>query len=459
MRCPSVTHRREGLNEIVGVESVLKGKDGRASGFRVKTTLEYRWGYLKIRRELLAPAGARVREVCPISTIVSPSLSEYGYREGTTEEEGAGPFAFGSNKWGKLRLGNPADHAVQVRYVPRSMILVDGGVEGLEWFVGSDLWQWDLQLTGRRGAGRCVLEPSADPAGLRLTVAPLSSADAAVEVPESSVFEFYVAFPIREGHAQKPWLHTSFNRNRGNWVAAEQIQKWAERGIQTVHCHNDGDYYGDGLFWHDGAYPPYPDMDRYDKVLAECRKVGIRSATYFSNKELHPSTTEFQQHGAEWGRMNRKGDLQHNSYQPGKEFGAQMCLRSGWHKYLEFSIDRVLKNNPLDGVYYDWNVALLCYNPRHEKDRAGAAAKAHWDIDELLELMEWTRKRVGPGGLVIIHNTTTPMFATENFADYVVATEWGYGRWSYLRTGPSELAAGMVVGRRRAAGSDQLWLS
>jgi hypothetical protein len=76
-------------------------------------------------------------------------------------------------------------------------------------------------------------------------------------------------------------------------------------------------------------------------------------------------------------------------------------------------------------------VALLCSNPLHEGNHDGAApAKGHWDIDELLELMEWTRRRVGPGGLVIIHNTTTPMFATENFADDVVATEWGYPRWT-----------------------------
>ena len=50
--------------------------------------------------------------------------------------------------------------------------------------------------------------------------------------------------------------------------------------------------------------------------------------------------------------------------------------------------------------------------------------------DELVALMEWTRRRVGPDGLVIVHNTTTPMFATENFADYVVATEWGYRKWT-----------------------------
>lgn len=73
---------------------------------------------------------------------------------------------------------------------------------------------------------------------------------------------------------------------------------------------------------------------------------------------------------------------------------------------------------------------MFCCNPRHEKLAVGQSAAAHWDIDELLELMEWTRRRVGPRGrLVIIHNTTTPMFATGNFADDVVANEWGYGKW------------------------------
>ena len=43
-----------------------------------------------------------------------------------------------------------------------------------------------------------------------------------------------------------------------------------------------------------------------------------------------------------------------------------MCLRSGWLEFLKLSIDRVLKNHPLDGVYYDWNVALFCCNPLHE---------------------------------------------------------------------------------------------
>jgi hypothetical protein len=428
---PNVSCRREGLNELVTVECALKDSDKRASGLRVKTTLLYHWGYIKIRKEFLAPAGVRIRELCPASTILAPSLSEYGYREGRTEEDGAPPFSFGTNICGKLRLGQPADRALQVRHIPRSMLFADGGVEGLEWFRGSDLPQWDLQLTGRRGEGRCQLQPSLDPPGLALSLAPFWSADTAVPLPAACIFDFYLAFPLLEGHAHQPWLHTTFNRNRGAWVSPEEVKRWAEKGIQTVHCHNDGDYYGDGLFWRDGSYPPYPDMDRFDKVLTDCRRAGIRTATYFSNKELHPSTKEFQAQGEAWGRKNRKGELRHNFYRGKSEYGAQMCLRSGWLDFLKFSIDRVLKNHPLDGVYYDWNVALLCSNPLHEGDQnPKARARGHWDIDELVDLMEWTRRRVGPGGLVIVHNTGVPMFATENFADYVVATEWGYRKWS-----------------------------
>lgn len=425
----NVSHRREGGSEWVTVVNELKSHDGKTSGFRVKTTLQYRWGYVKIRKEFTAPAGARVKEVCPLATVLTPTLTDYGYREGKTEEEGAGAFAFGSNVWGRLRPGHPSDRPVKTSYVPRSMILADPGVEGLEWFVGSDLAAWEKRLAGRRGKGQCLLQAHADPPGWSLVVSPLWSSETALPVPNAFAFDFYLAVPLRDGRAQKPWLHTTFNRNRGAWVSTEEIRRWAEKGIQTTHCHNDGDYYGDGLFWRDGAYPPYPDMDRYDKVLADCRQFGIRTATYFSNKELHPSTEEFQKHGQQWGRKNRKGELRHNFYRPGSEFGAQMCLRSGWSDFLKFSIDRVLKNHPLTGVYYDWNVALLCCNPLHEGKTAAEPADGHWDMDELVDLMEWTRNRVGPNGLVIIHNTTTPMFVTENFADYVVATEWGYGTW------------------------------
>lgn len=425
-----VTHRQDGLTEIVTVESRLLDEQGRASHVSVRTVFAYHWGYLKIHRKFLSPpAGVRVREVCPVTMVLAPSLSDYGYREGITEAEGAPAFSFGSNRWGKMRRSHPADPPVTLSYVPRSLLFADAGVEGLEWFVSSDLSQWDLQLTGQRGQARSQLTLQDQPPGIAVAIAPFFSTNATVVLSNACQFDFYLGLPLKEQSARSPWLHTSFNRNRGAWVTPAQIQRWAESGIQTVHCHNDGDYYGDGLFWRDGSYPPYPDLAKFDQVLTNCHQAGLRTATYFSNKELHPSTPEFQEHGMTWGRLNRAGKLQHNFYAGTNEFGAQMCLRSGWIEFLKHSIDRVLENHPLDGVYYDWNVALYCANGQHEGKAPGEAAAGHWDIDELLDLMEWTRHRVGPNGLVIIHDTTTPMFSVENFSDHVVANEWGYGTW------------------------------
>ncbi len=428
---PRVRHSRKGLVEIVTVESDLVSARGAvAKGIRLKTQLEYHWGYIKVHQEFLTrKAGFRATEICVVNTVVAPSLSRYGYREGITEESGAPPFSFGSCRWGRIDSGNADPRVVQTNCLPRYLMLADAGVEGVEWFEGSDLRQWDLQLTGRRGQAQFTVERGQNPAGVGLTLSPFRGSQA-LWLTHTCSFDYYLGIPIREEHARKPWFHTSFNRNRGEWVSASQIQRWAESGIQTVHCHNDGDYYDDGLFWRDGSYPPYPDMDKYDKVIAGCHAAGIRVATYFSDKELHPSTPEFQQHGSEWARTDLKGKLVHNFFRGTNEFGAQMCLRSGWLPFLESSIDRVLTHHRLDGVYYDWNVALLCYNERHQPGGSDRAAAAHWDIDELLKLMEWTRQRVGPNGLIILHNTTTPMFATENFADYVVANEWGYGKWT-----------------------------
>lgn len=432
-RAPAVSHLRKEKTVVVTVEAKLLDRAGSTKtgspGPIVRTTYDHRWGYVRIQRQLLRGEDLPVREVTPLYTVLHPDLSHYGYRDGKTEHEGVGPFSFGSNLWGHLRRGDPPAGMVRSVFVPRSMIFVDPGVEGLEWFAGSDLSQWDLQLAGKRGTGLCTFAPDDENEGLALRVSAYHSVSNSIRLPKRSVFEYYLSFPLPEGRALQPWLHTSFNRNRGDWVSAETIENWSNSGIQSIHCHNDGDYYEDGLFWRDGSYPPYPDMNRYDKVLETARSLGIATATYFSNKELHPATKEFKEHGQEWGRKSLKGNLQHNIFKGTNVFGVQMCLRSGWLPFLKSYIDRVLKNHPLDGVYYDWNVALHCYNPLHEGKQAGEPAAGHWDMDELLDLMEWTRERVGPKGLVIVHNTTTPMFVTENFSDFIVANEWGYGKW------------------------------
>jgi hypothetical protein len=431
-----------GRARVVRVTSRLLSAKGKDSGIRLRTRYEYRWGYLKIRREFVfGPTPIGVRRVSVFSALFDPSLDQYGYRQGIADQEGVSPVSFGVMQWRKLRAGAFFDPPLETRFVPRYLVLANPGIEGIEWFVSDNLAQWDYQAAGKPGAGVCRVSSSVAPLGVAVS---LNALDIAGQVTARGTWTFdsYIGVPILEGHANPTWLHTSFGASGGKWVPEAQVKRWADSGIRTVHCHNDGDALGDGLFWRDGSYPPYPpdDMKKYDRTIDLCHQNGIRVATYFSNKELHPSTQAYKDHAEQWGRKpDDIGALHHNRTAHG-EYGAQMCLKSGWLETLERNIDTVLSNHKLDGVYYDWNVALYCNNPLHVgKTSNGVSGQTgtlalsptgHWDMDELLQFMEWTRERVGPKGLVILHNTMAPMFATENFADRVVGMEWGYGRLS-----------------------------
>jgi hypothetical protein len=440
---PLITHERSGKFVKVRITARLLEKSGTDTGLRTITTYDYRWGYIKIEKEIHLPDDpVRITRLSVLSATLDPSLSDYGYRQGIVEQAGANPFGFGVCQWRKMRAGTHFDPPLQTRFVPRYLVFANHGIEGIEWFVGSKLSQWDYQLTGSPGNGQCYVGASVEPHGISVSVDPINLVRGSAELHGTYLFDYYIGMPILEGHANRPWLHRAFNRNKGQWISEGMIREWSEAGIKTLHCHNDGDVHDDGIFWRDGTYPPYPpeDMRKYDEVIELCHKYGIRVATYFSNKELHSVADAFRQYGELWGRKpDDQGRLKHNRYR-GDEFGAQMCLRSGWSDQLKANIDEVLRKHDLDGVYYDWNLALYCNNPRHVGESSnlvsgeegwGALAispTGHWDMDELIEFMEWTRERVGPEGLVILHNTMAPMFTTENFANYVVGMEWGYGK-------------------------------
>ncbi|MCK5000541.1 MAG: hypothetical protein KAS23_13445, partial [Anaerohalosphaera sp.] len=339
----------------------------------------------------------------------------------------------------------------------------------IEWFVSDDLSQWDYQVGGKPGAAYCEISASTKPLGNRISICPLNLAPrynlpegGYVEFEGSYSFDYYIGVPILEGHAHKPWLNKSYAVNKGEWVSEEQIKANAADGIVTMHLHNDGDHHGDGMFWRDGSYPPYPakEMKKMDEIIKLIHKHGMKTAPYFSNHELHQSTEEFKKHGEQWARKpDDRGNIRPNYY-----YGGLMCLKSGWLDFLKHSIDRVLDNHDFDGVYYDWNIAMYCNNPLHVGKKSNGAVSdkgigayaisetGHWDIDGLIDLMEWTRKRVGHDGVIILHNTLVPMFATENFANYVVGMEFSYGKLSVSMPKPSELPLewSFVQGRPRA---------
>jgi hypothetical protein len=435
----SVEVTREGADVTLVFAGLLRDGEGRDCGIEYRHTYRHRWGHVRLEQRLRFTQAVRVSRVCLHQWTLQPELTHYGVRPGAPAEASSWTAAFGVCQWGRFAPGAAFDSAYESRFVPRYVCFADPGREGLEWFAGSELSQWDYQLAGAPGYGSLRLASQTRPPGVGLSVCPLDLPRGGVTLSGEYVFGSTIGVPIISGRANRPFLHKSFNRT--HCPAEEQIRAWADHGVATLHFHHDGDSFRDGQFWRDGSYPPFgpEDMREYDRVIADCHRHGIRVATYFSNKELHPTVAAYQQHGADWARLpDDTWEQLHNAYS-GDEYGAQMCLRSGWADFHKEYIDKVLSQHALDGTYFDWNVGLYCHNTRHVAGREGdelqpglggwaLSPAGHWDIDELLDLVAWTRQRVGPDGLMIIHNTMAPMAATENYADCIVAMEWGYSR-------------------------------
>ena len=436
---PQVKVQRDGLDVQLVFEGLLRDAEGRECGIGYRHTYLHRWGHVRVDKQLELPQAMRVSRLCLHSWVVQPDLGHFGVRPGAPAETATWSGAFGVCQWGRFTPGGAFDSPYESRFVPRYVCCASPGREGIEWFAGSDLSQWDYQVAGAPGHGSLTLAPRTLSPGVSLSICALDIPRGGLTLSGSYNFRYFLGVPIISGRAPRLFVHRSFQRKQ--WPTTEQIKSWADSGVASAHFHHDGDTHKDGQFWRDGSYPPFgpEDMAEYDRVLADCRRYGIRTATYFSNKELHPTVAAYQQHGADWARLpDDTWEQLHNAYS-GDEYGAQMCLRSGWLDFHKEYIDKVLTHHALDGTYYDWNVALYCANLRHVAGCENAEMKpgmgdwaqrpeGHWDMEELLDLVAWTRQRVGPEGLMIIHNTMVPMAAIENYADSIVAMEWGYTR-------------------------------
>ena len=85
-RSPEVTVSKSGDWEVITVEASLLNEQGEESGVRTKTTYTYRWGYIKVHKEIIIEANeVLARTLSVLSTILDPSLSWYGYRPGIRE--------------------------------------------------------------------------------------------------------------------------------------------------------------------------------------------------------------------------------------------------------------------------------------------------------------------------------------------------------------------------------------
>lgn len=431
---------KDGILDLAFTQ-VLADQEGNVlPGVRVKRSVSYHpWGYAS--HKVVFELSGRIENVGQIqigSLMLAPTFDCCAVREGNI---GSGYLAGcnGVKKWQRLTGGRSRDDmpVLLSHWLPLSVNLFKFGLEGIEYSLDDDLAAWDGIARKKPGWQQTYIAYDKSAGGYEMRVCPVDAPFAGQCLAGDHMFGFRLALPhVRKRIVPFRLAADLLYSRRGpadRWPTKLDVAAWKKTGYALMRLHNDGDSYGNGVFWRDAAYPPYPpeEMKKMDQALLLTRAAGISAAPYFSVKEYHPKASGFSANARKWMRQAEKGgELIHNYYGSG-EFGAQMCLKSAWLEKRKATIAEALDKHPFNSIYFDWCAGIECENPAHTERKA-----RHWDQDALQELLEWSHRRVGSSGDLYLHLTSVPNLAAENLASLVLTEESGYGCISPLMFTP-----------------------
>ncbi len=367
----------------------------------------------RIRLETKTPI-TNLRRLSPVVLKTTDQFDTYGAKE---------MRACGNDKWGLngvadwLSLKTDKEEIYRCSRVPLYMLLFERGGAGIEYCMMSDISQWEA--LGEKQSG--ILIHNKEKHSYEFTVSAYDS-DEKGRLDGVYEFDFRLTLPfihkkmcpIRPAESMCYYERGSANR----WPTEADFQSMQDAGYTLLKIHNDCDNCHDGIFWRDAVYPPYPPavMKQMDESLATAAKHGMKVVPYISMKEMHPDAPWFKEHSLEWAKLNAPNDPIWITSWGDLVFGGVMCLKSGWLEKRKATIKQILDNHAFKGVYFDWCTALECNNNRH-------FAKHHWDIDEHIELLKWTKALSGPDGEIYLHMTHVPLLVAENMATLLLTEE------------------------------------
>lgn len=310
-------------------------------------------------------------------------------------------------KHGKSRSDLPAYRS---RFLPLSVMLIQTGVEGIEMSMGDDLGAWDGLGTEVPGLQQGSVCEAVKINAYEVVFSPLDSPRAGNIIPKGShKFTYRLALPYVRKNIVPLEIASTFLRPgfETRWPDYAWLKELKHKHVGMLRLHNDGDLYGNGIFWRDTDYPPYPaeEMKKMDQALQAAEKADIAVVPYFSVKEYHPDTAGFKKDAERFARQVIPHEKLMENFFGTSLFGMQMCLESDWYKTRRSTIEKALNHHAFKGLYYDWCMGLECINPAHN------GGKRHWDNDKLLDLLEWSRKKAGDAGKLYLHLTNVPNFA------------------------------------------------
>jgi hypothetical protein len=366
---------------------------------------------VRLDQKLIFKEDLRLTKVAVGCTTLRGDLNEFGLRPGPDADPDSRKQA--SASFGKIE--GSADRFIDEHHAPIYLLFFRRGVEGLDFSLASDLETWEKSLSGIPGLGHFSATVAADGSGLLVRREPLSTPRPIKIGKGEYTFSYYLGLPRLVDKSPRKWRHLSFGNHP--WPSDQEIQRWAENGVNVVRLHND--YVEDETFWHDGAWPPYDPagMAELRRIISTCHKFQIKVVPYFSVHEFHPKAQGYLEYESNWKRTNDPlGTVYHNNWGKG-EFGAQMCPLSGWLERRKHDVEEAYRELGFDGIYYDWVWGMPCNNKNHNP-------RMHLGTDGIVDFLAWTRRLVGPNGVLILHlYGEMPSLALENYADLVVNME------------------------------------
>ncbi|MBO7741039.1 MAG: hypothetical protein J6S21_00660, partial [Victivallales bacterium] len=376
-------------------------------------------------------AGKRVNNLFSVqlcSTAFAPAMDQFTWRP--TLEAGLGTWAQNNTPtWIPLNSGaRRQDMYIAHKRLPLCFMVIQRGVEGIEFALGDNLEEWQaFRPENMLPSPQMEFGYDTKLKGYRTFVSPYHGReDGFIEGEHTFHFNMTLPFvrekmsPLRPGGHFFP-IGKPFEER---WPDEEFTAARAEAGMDLFRLHNDGDRYGNGIFWRDAAYPPYPadEMEKMDAAIALTHKYNMKVVPYFSVKELHPDVEDFGKYGEEWARRDEpNGYLRVNRSSGTRIFGYQMCLKSGWMKKRIDTIREVLENHAFDGIYYDWCCGLECFGKNH-------CGYWHWDNDEFMELLNETRNICGREKEMYLHTSHVISLGSENLATLLLTEEAEFPR-------------------------------
>ena len=260
-------------------------------------------------------------------------------------------------------------------------------------------------------------------------------------------FGFYLNFPNNTANGPdrrylRTWPVLRYRQGR-RWATEEEIKQMAENGTQVIIHHHDspsgrGVWPDGSFFWPDGVVHPYPPEEEttFREVIDLVHKYGMKIIPYFNPFELHPLCEEFARNEALWARTSKGQKLVNHT--AGGIFGIACCMCSPYQDFLKKYVREVIESYGFDGAYYDGLSPRYCDHPEHD------GGKVHSSIDEMIDLVRYTRELVGDDGLVILHNTSNAYIGLENYCNSGLSMEDVCGYANFTKEVPSNGSFGEV---------------